>query len=51
MGLAALIPCSFLCGILSAVLIWYGGRKTQKTKEVDEVIEKHARLDEQSELD
>ena len=31
-----LIPCSFLCGITAAVLIWRGGEKTKRRQEVEE---------------
>lgn len=31
-----LIPASFLCGIAAAGLIWRGGQKTKRTKEVEE---------------
>lgn len=31
-----LIPCSFLCGIIAAVLIWWGGQKTKRVAEVEE---------------
>lgn len=31
-----LIPGSFLCGILAAVLIWHGGKKTKRLEEVEE---------------
>lgn len=31
-----LIPASFICGIVSAILIWRGGEKTKRTKEVEE---------------
>ncbi|KAH7914214.1 hypothetical protein BJ138DRAFT_1000597 [Hygrophoropsis aurantiaca] len=33
-----LIPASFLCGIISAVLIWRGGQKTRRLKEVEETL-------------
>ncbi|KAH8925551.1 hypothetical protein BT69DRAFT_1116974 [Atractiella rhizophila] len=39
-----LIPLSFLCGIIAGVLIWKGGERTKKTKEVKaavtEILEK-----------
>ncbi|KZW03764.1 hypothetical protein EXIGLDRAFT_599427 [Exidia glandulosa HHB12029] len=31
-----LVPASFLCGIAAGVLIWYGGKQTRKTLEVEE---------------
>lgn len=31
-----LVPASFLCGIAAAVFIWYGGKKTKRTAEVEE---------------
>jgi septum formation topological specificity factor MinE len=34
--MGTLIPCSFLCGILSFVFIWQGGQKTKRTEEVKE---------------
>ena len=36
----SLIPLSFLCGIASAILIWRGGQKTKRTKEVREKLRK-----------
>ena len=33
-----LIPASFLCGIASAVLIWYGGKKTKRVEKVEEFL-------------
>ena len=33
-----LIPASFLCGVIAAVLIWRGGQYTKRTKEVKERI-------------
>ena len=34
----SLIPLSFLCGIASAILIWRGGQKTKRTKEIREKL-------------
>lgn len=31
-----LIPCSFLCGIVAAVLIWRGGQKTKRVARIEE---------------
>jgi len=36
-----LIPASFLCGIVSAVLIWHGGKKTKRVEKVERFL-KHA---------
>ena len=36
----SLIPLSFLCGIASAILIWRGGQKTKRTKEVRDKLRK-----------
>ncbi|KAF8525324.1 hypothetical protein JB92DRAFT_1319962 [Gautieria morchelliformis] len=33
-----LIPASFLCGIIAAILIWRGGQKTKRTKAVEETL-------------
>ncbi|VDB96951.1 unnamed protein product [Peniophora sp. CBMAI 1063] len=33
-----LIPCAFLCGIVSGVLIWRGGELTKRTKRVEELL-------------
>ena len=33
-----LIPLSFLCGIASVILIWRGGQKTKRTKEIQEKL-------------
>ncbi|KIJ70056.1 hypothetical protein HYDPIDRAFT_121420 [Hydnomerulius pinastri MD-312] len=30
-----LIPASFLCGLVSAILIWYGGQQTRRTEQVE----------------
>lgn len=35
-----LIPLSFLCGIGAAILIWQGGVRTKKTKEVENKLSK-----------
>ncbi|KAH7929403.1 hypothetical protein BV22DRAFT_123832 [Leucogyrophana mollusca] len=33
-----LIPASFICGIVSAVLIWRGGQQTRRTEKVEETL-------------
>jgi len=35
---AVLIPCSFLCGIGAAVVIWRGGERTKRVEEVREKL-------------
>jgi hypothetical protein len=34
----SLIPASFLCGIISAVLIWRGGQLTRRTKQIENTL-------------
>ncbi|KAG1768118.1 hypothetical protein EDD22DRAFT_257356 [Suillus occidentalis] len=34
----SLIPASFLCGIISAVLIWRGGQLTRRTKKIENTL-------------
>lgn len=41
-----LIPCSFLCGIAAAVLIWQGGVRTKKTVAVEAKLRKALGVDE-----
>jgi len=33
-----LIPASFLCGIISAVLIWRGGQHTRRTEKIEQTL-------------
>jgi len=33
-----LIPASFLCGIISAVLIWRGGQRTRRTEKIEQIL-------------
>lgn len=42
----SLIPLSFLCGIGAAILIWQGGVRTKKTKEVEGKLSKALGVDE-----
>jgi hypothetical protein len=34
----SLIPASFLCGIISAVLIWRGGKLTRRTEKIENTL-------------
>ncbi|KAL5508277.1 hypothetical protein ACEPAH_5896 [Sanghuangporus vaninii] len=40
-----LIPAAFLCGIAAAVLIWRGGAKTKRTKEIEEKLRLALRIE------
>ncbi|OJA13791.1 hypothetical protein AZE42_00522 [Rhizopogon vesiculosus] len=33
-----LIPASFLCGIISGVLIWRGGQRTRRTEKIEQIL-------------
>jgi hypothetical protein len=33
-----LIPASFLCGIVAAILIWQGGKKTKRVEKVEQFL-------------
>lgn len=41
----SLIPASFLCGIISAVLIWRGGQLTRRTKKIENTLRTALALD------
>ena len=45
-----LIPASFLCGIMAAVLIWRGGQKTKRTKEVEETLRAALEVEQQTDV-
>lgn len=34
----SLIPASFLCGIISAILIWRGGQRTRRTEKIENTL-------------
>lgn len=45
------LPLSFVCSIVSAVLVWQGGKRTKKTKEVvDRLEEAYAYAEEKKEV-
>ncbi|CAO1625353.1 unnamed protein product [Parajaminaea phylloscopi] len=45
------MPLSFVCGIISAVLIWYGGKRSKKTKELVEELEAAYDMDSKTDSD